>query len=912
MNDELIHEGRSVVDGAPVGSGRYPRGSGKDPYQRSKDFRSYDKSLKDMGMTDKEIADHMKISLRELRAKRSVAKSDAQKGDMRRALELREKGYSTGKIGEMLDISEATVRNYLDPEKQGRVDKTRMAAENLKAAVEKHKYVDVSSGTEIALGVSETRLGYALDQLQQEGYAVNKIRVPQLGTKHETDVKVLTKDDVTYGELMKHRYDVAMYGAEKVIDADGSTKYGHVQPTSISKDRVYIKYAEDGGIDRDGLIELRRGVEDLNLGNARYAQVRIAVNDSHYLKGMAVYSDDIPDGYDIVFNTNKKRGTPMLGPKDNSVLKPLKKEDPNNPFGAAIKEEDKLTKVQRYYTDKDGKRKLSALNIVNEEGDWDNWSRNLPSQFLSKQPVPLAKRQLDLAYAKQKAEFDDICSLTNPAVKKKLLAEFADDCDTKAVDLKAASFPRQAQKVILPFNGVKETEVYAPGYENGTRVVLVRYPHGGKFEIPELVVNNKDKQAKKTIGNAQDAIGINHKTATILSGADFDGDSVALIPLSDRVKVSTSKPLKGLKDFDPGIYEIPPNSNVKVISKKSQQKKMGEVSNLITDMTIKGASNDEIERAVKHSMVVIDAVKHRYDVKASYEENRIDELKKIYQQGGASTIISRSKSPVYVDMRMQRKGINNLNTDPETGQKIHRTVKDKQLYYTDKNGKTIKRQDKSSKMYETEDAFTLTSGGSKEHPGYRIEEVYADYANKQKALGNQARKEYFNTKSMAYNPEAKKKYKAEVDSLDAKLNVALKNAPKERQAQRLGNKMVQAAVRSNPDIQDDKDQMKKLKSNSLIAARNQVGAGKKRIDFTDREWEAIQNGAISESKLTRLLANADSDKVKQRALPRANKATLSPSKEALAKSMDKSGYTTAEIAERLGVSSSLVSDAINN
>ena len=88
-----------------------------------------------------------------------------------------------------------------------------------------------------------------------------------------------------------------------------------------------VRYADDvgsdgvKGIEKDGVIELRRGVEDLDLNGNRYAQVRILVDGTHYLKGMAVYSDDMPDGVDVVFNTNKKKGTPALGPKDNTVLK---------------------------------------------------------------------------------------------------------------------------------------------------------------------------------------------------------------------------------------------------------------------------------------------------------------------------------------------------------------------------------------------------------------------------------------------------------------------------------------------------------------------------------------------------------------------------------------------------------------
>lgn len=61
------------------------------------------------------------------------------------------------------------------------------------------------------------------------------------------------------------------------------------------------------------------------------------------------------------------------------------------------------------------------------------------------------------------------------------------------------------------------------------------------------------------------------------------------------------------------------------------QKEMGVATNLISDMTILGASDDELERAVKYSMVVIDAEKHGLDYKAAYYEYNIQDLKDRYQ-----------------------------------------------------------------------------------------------------------------------------------------------------------------------------------------------------------------------------------------------------------------------------------------
>ena len=109
-------------------------------------------------------------------------------------------------------------------------------------------------------------------------------------------------------------------------------------PESLDSSRLAIRYSEDGGSDKDGVIEIRRGVKDLDLGDSHYAQVRILVDGDHYLKGMAMYSDDLPEGTDILFNTNKSKDTPV-----DKVLKEVKRNadgsiNQENPFGSLIKE----------------------------------------------------------------------------------------------------------------------------------------------------------------------------------------------------------------------------------------------------------------------------------------------------------------------------------------------------------------------------------------------------------------------------------------------------------------------------------------------------------------------------------------------------------------------------------------------
>lgn len=893
--DNLMHYG------TPRHSGRYPWGSGDNPYQRSGDFLSRIEELKSQGLTETEIAKAMGMSTTQYRAQKSLAKDERRALDVARAKSLREDGLSLNEIArEMGFANDSSVRSLLNERSEARMNQAKKTAEFLKEQIAEKGMIDVGTGVERELGISKEKLKEALAILEAEGYPVYGGRIQQATNpgKHTT-LQVVCPPGTEHKEI--YDYDNIHSVKDYISYDDGeSFRKSFVYPESMDSSRLKIRYAEDGGIDKDGVIEIRRGVEDLSLGESYYAQVRILVDGNRYLKGMAVYSDDLPDGVDVVFNTNKKQGTPT-----GDVLKRITN-DPENPFGSLIKEHG----GQSYYDDPNGKytdpvtgkkQSLSLINKRAEEGDWGEWSDHLPSQFLSKQSMTLINKQLDLATKDKFAEFDEICSLTNPTVKKALLKSFADDCDSAAVHLQAAALPRQKYQVILPVTDMKDDEVYAPNYKNGEKVALIRYPHGGTFEIPILTVNNKQSTAKRMLDNALDAIGINSKVAERLSGADFDGDTVMVIPTGGKVKVTSTPPLKGLEGFDPKLeYGGKKEGTFKPM--KNTQTEMGKISNLITDMTLKGATQDELARAVRHSMVVIDAEKHKLDYKQSERDNGISALKKKYQgtvdengryHEGAATLISRAKSETSV---LKRKGSPII--DKETGEQRYKEVYEE---YTDKNGKVKVRTQASTKMAETKDARTLSSGTPQE-------EAYADYANNMKSLANRARREMMNTGKIAYSASAKRTYQAEVDSLEAKLNVALKNAPRERQAQILANAAVKAKKQENPDM--TKGEIKKANQQALTAARNSVGAKREPILITDREWEAIQAGAISENRLTQIINNVDTDKLRQRATPRAT-TTLSSAKVNKIASMNASGYTTAEIAEALGVSASTVSKYLN-
>lgn len=971
MYDAIVLDGIDDTDianflehyGTPRHSGRYPWGSGKDPYQRNAGFLSEIARLKREGLDEKAIARYFGYeSTTKYRADVSKASNEKRSADQAMAIRLHDKGYSNAAAADKIGISETTYRNYLKGVENQRAQINKNICESLKQQLEEKGCIDVGSGVEHQLGISGQRRRNCLQMLEDEGYVISKFSIPQMGTTTRTNMMVLLPPGTPKDYIYKHYQEEGFI--KMVDDIRFNPDTGEVEkavkhdPLNINPDRVMIRYADDilpdgtSGKDRDGTIELRRNVDDLNMGNSLYAQVRIAVNGTHYMKGMAVYKDDdnFPPGVDIIYNSNKNHAeapTKFDAMKKQIVDENTGQINPAKPFDATIH-------MQNDWVDSKGVTHQGALNIMKEEGKWGDQRKNLASQFLSKQPVALADKQLKLDLDFRREEFNDICRITNPLVKQKRLQEFSEACDAAAEDLQAAAMPRQSWAAILPVNSLKDNEVYAPKYNNGEKVVLVRYPHGGKFEMPELVVNNNNQEARSFLRDdthtARDAIGINSKVASILSGADFDGDSVLVIP-NNHGEIKTQPPLAGLKNFDPQReykgYDGMPEVGVPVSKggdgfRKGMQ--MGMISNLITDMTIQGADDDELTRAVKHSMVVIDAQKHKLNWKQSYIDNDIAGLTNKYQMhadgkgsGGAQTLISKARSPQEVGERKEyrlaqphldkKTGQMIFSIDPNTGEKIYQYTNRKyeidkkvmETIGTDANGKPIKRQainpetgkpmwehtgkmkeatSDSTKMREAKDAYELSSGS-------KIESVYANYANSCKMLGNEARKEWLNTPTPKVNKAAKERYSAEVASLTSKLNTALKNAPYERQAQLLAGARVKAQIAANGEM--SAVEKKKLRGKAIGPARDAVGASKTRIYITDKEWEAIQAGAVSSNKLNQILNNVNSDRLKQLSTPRLS-PTASAAKVSKAKQLLSSGYTYAEIGQYLGMSASWVSD----
>ena len=928
-SDELMHYGM------PRRSGRYPWGSGSESYQHNRDFLGRIEELKKSGWTEtpENIKAEFGITTTQYRTQKSLAKNERRLLDVARAKSLKQDGLGATEIGRIMNIPESSVRSLLNEQSEARTNQARKVADFLKKTIDEKGMIEVGAGVELEpnINVSKEKFKEALAIIEAEGYPVYGGRVEQATNKgKKTTITVACPPGTEHKEIFGFdKGELNIHSVNEYITRDGGETFEKKfhYPESMDSKRLQIRYAEEGGLEKDGVVELRRGVADLSLGESRYSQVRIMVDGTHYIKGMAVYGDDkdFPPGVDVIFNTNKKQGTPTT-----KVLKEIK-DDPDNPFGSLIKDAEKGG--QYWYDSKTGKawdpanpvgeKKLGLINKRADEGDWSEWKDTIPSQFLSKQSYALAKKQIDLAIADKQAEFDELMSLTNPTVKKNMLQSFADDCDATSVHLKAAALPGQKYHVIIPMPSLKDTEVYAPNYENGTKLALVRYPHGGTFEIPILTVNNKHALSKKLFGSdIEDAVCINSKVAERLSGADFDGDTVMCIPTHDKagkVKITSTRPLKKLEGFDPKA-EYPEREGMRYMTKKGTQLEMGKISNLITDMTLQGATEDELAAAVRHSMVVIDAHKHKLDYKKSELDNNISALVKDYQRnvnpdgtikyGGASTLISRAKSQTSVDKRQGSAKINIKGKswyDPSRpeGALIYNKADDLEYTVTKVNKRTGEvteeirtRKQQSTKMAETDDARTLISDSNT-----KMEHLYADYANTMKDMANRARIAMVNSGKIAYSATAKETYRAEVESLNRKLKNSLSNAPRERIAQITAKAEVESKKKNNPDM--DAGEIKKASQQALSKARQAVNAKRTPISITDREWEAIQAGAISENILKSILDNTDKDNLRERATPRAYN-TLSQSQISRIKNKAASGYSTAEIARQMGISASAV------
>ena len=351
-DDILMHYG------IPRRSGRYPWGSGKEPYQHSGDFLGRVEELKEKGLSEKEIADTIGLTTSHLRIQKSLAKDERRMLQVARVKSLREDGKSLSEIAKIMGFNnDSSVRALLNENAESKMKLALTTADMLKKQVDEKGMIDVGTGVERVMGVSKEKLKEALYILEMEGYPTYGGRVPQATNAGRlTTLKVLCPPGTEHKEIFN--YENIHSFTDYVSRDNGKTFSKFEYPAAMDGKRLQICYAEQGGIQKDGVIEVRRGCKDLDLGNSHYAQVRIMVDGksvgadkNRYLKGMCVYSDDLPKGIDVRFNTNKHLGTPV---KD--VLKTVK-DDPNNPFGSLIK-----PNGQSKYIGKDCKEHLSLIN----------------------------------------------------------------------------------------------------------------------------------------------------------------------------------------------------------------------------------------------------------------------------------------------------------------------------------------------------------------------------------------------------------------------------------------------------------------------------------------------------------------------------------------------------------------------
>lgn len=346
--------------GMPRRSGRYPWGSGEEPFQHSGDFLSRVEEMRKSKFTytdedgvkwtgDNAIAKSLGYTSSDFRTVCAIANNERRAVKVAAAKALKEKGFNATEIGRQMGINESSVRSLLDEKAEERMNQARATADFLKEQVDKKKMIDVGSKANLELNVSKEKMDQALYMLQAEGgYEIWGNRFPQATNKGQlTTQKVLCVPGTPHSAI--YDFGKVQTIGDYITRDDGKTfeKKFHY-PESLNSKRLEICYAEDGGIKKDGLIELRRNVPDLSLGESRYSQVRIMVDGKKYIKGMAVYADDLPEGIDVRFNTNKSNKLSKL-----ECLKDVKS-DPDNPFGALIKEEG----GQYWYTDSRVKRSL--------------------------------------------------------------------------------------------------------------------------------------------------------------------------------------------------------------------------------------------------------------------------------------------------------------------------------------------------------------------------------------------------------------------------------------------------------------------------------------------------------------------------------------------------------------------------
>lgn len=164
LEDILMHYGM------PRRSGRYPWGSGDDPYQHSGDFLSRVQELKKTGTSETDIAKNMGLTTTQLRTQISLAKDERRSLQVATAKGLREKGYSLNEIADKMGFSnDSSVRSLLNENSERRMNQAKATADIIRKEIKEKGMIDVGTGVERELGVSKEKLNQALYILELEG-----------------------------------------------------------------------------------------------------------------------------------------------------------------------------------------------------------------------------------------------------------------------------------------------------------------------------------------------------------------------------------------------------------------------------------------------------------------------------------------------------------------------------------------------------------------------------------------------------------------------------------------------------------------------------------------------------------------------------------------------------------------------
>lgn len=263
-------------------SGRYPWGSGENPYQHGGDFLARVEELEAMGKSQKEIAEELKMSTTDLRMQVRVAKHERRALQAERAKSLREEGKTLDEIAKIMGYNnDSSVRALLNENTASNKNKALATAEALKKELAVKGALDVGEGVEQQLGVSKGVLQEALFILETEGYNRYGVGVPQVNDpKKRTITPVISVPDIEQRDAYQNLDIIKSVG--DYHSSDGGASWDKREyPASIDSSRVKVLYGDEGGSNKDGVIEIRRGVADLDLGNVhyQYAVMRENINE---------------------------------------------------------------------------------------------------------------------------------------------------------------------------------------------------------------------------------------------------------------------------------------------------------------------------------------------------------------------------------------------------------------------------------------------------------------------------------------------------------------------------------------------------------------------------------------------------------------------------------------------------------